>query len=723
MSGRRGRVSAARAARWGRALVVHRADRVRVESGAVIFAAGGENEADASRSNVAMFFFALRLGRLLHDCGMSTPTLWRLVMMGCWAVAMSGWQALTAADGERPFLSPIFGDHLVMQRGKPNPIWGWTESGATVRVEVDDKSSEARAGADGKWTVAVEPPTTPGPHTITIAGKQTVVLHDVLVGDVWLCGGQSNMAYTLRGARGGVEAAKTANDSELRVFTVGNQSAYAPRTTISGAWKVCTPENAPHFSAVGYFFARDLRARLHVPIGLVVDSVGGSPAEAWMSAQALARVGDFDARLTEIARLHAKGVKEHGSFLMHWLDEYDPGEAWAATGFDDSAWKPVDLKTGFEALGVGETPAVVWFRREIQVPDGAPTDGAKLFLGAVYKMDTTYLNGRSVGASSWSENPRVYPVPAGVLKPGKNTIAVRVFKLKSGAAFAAPAEALRIELADGRKIALADEKWCAAVSVDAKPPHVLPLDFENYATMPMVFHDGMIAPVAPLAVAGFLWYQGEANWKKPQQYKRLLPELIADWRAEFGGKDLPFYIVQLPAFTERKAEPSTDGWAELREAQAEVAAKVPNAGLVVTIDAGDGANIHPIDKEPVGVRLAALALAQHYGQSLPHQGPSVRAVAPVGGGLRVSFDHAEGGLVVRGEQIKGFAVAGTDRVWHWATARLDGADAVVVSAEAVKEPVAVRYAWQGNPEISLFNAAGLPAGPFRSDDWPLPESP
>lgn len=619
-----------------------------------------------------------------------------------------------------PFLSPLFGDNMVLQRGKPNAFWGWTDPGRGVRLALGGRTVETTADATGKWSVRIEVPAVGGPYTVTIDGPQSIVLHNVLVGDVWLCGGQSNMFFPLRDARGGRADATTADQPQIRLYTVASRTAYAPVSVPRGEWKVCTPVTADSFSAVAYYFARELQRRIHVPIGVIQDCVGGSPAESWMSAEGLAKTGEFAPQLREITRLHAKGGSEYGSFLMHWLEENDPGaagEAWAKPNFDDSTWKWVGVPGGFAELGVAEAPSVCWFRREIVLSTEVPNGAATIFLGSIEKMDTTYVNGRWIGASSWVENPRAYSIPAGVLQPGRNVIALRVFKLKPTGGFLAKPETLRVQLGDGASIPLAG-KWRAIVSVDARPPHPLPLDFENYATMPTVLYNGMIAPVAPLAIAGAVWYQGEANTKNPPQYRKLLPALIADWRAQFQQGDLPFFIVSLPAFMARRSEPGTDGWAEVREVQAAVAATVPNAGLAVTIDTGDPDNIHPIDKKIVGERLAWCALAQHYGVAVPFAGPTLRTLARLPGALKLQFDHTEGGLVVHGEKLAEFAIAGEDRVWHWAEAKIDG-DAVLVSASTVPVPVAARYAWQANPAATLFNAAGLPAGPFRTDDWPL----
>jgi sialate O-acetylesterase len=250
--------------------------------------------------------------------------------------------------------------------------------------------------------------------------------------------------------------------------------------------------------------------------------------------------------------------------------------------------------------------------------------------------------------------------------------------------------------------------------VDARPPHPLPLAYENWPTMPTVLYRGMLQPLAPLAITGALWYQGEANFTRAAQYRTLLPALIADWRALFRQPDLPFYVISLPAFMPRRDQPGSDGWAELREAQAETVRTVPHTGLVVTVDTGDAANIHPPDKQPVGERAALQALRETYGRGVVSHGPVFERAEKIGGALRLHFTHTEGGLVVRGDKLGEFAVAGADRVWHWADAKLDG-DRVIVSSPAVPDPVFVSYAWQANPLATLFNGAGLPAAPFRTD--------
>ncbi len=438
-----------------------------------------------------------------------------------------------------------------------------------------------------------------------------------------------------------------------------------------------------------------------------------------MSPNSLRALKDFDGPLNEIEKLHAKGGPEYGSFLMHWLDEYDlgaKGNTWAAPALDDSGWTNVHIPGGFAELGVPDKPSVCWFRREVQLPDPLPAGVTLLFLGSIEKMDTAYINGQWVGASSWVENPRVYFIKNGVLKPGRNVLAVRVFKMKPDGGFLAKAQDLRLVLGDKTAIPLAGE-WQGALSVDARPPHPLPLMFENYPTMPAVLFEGMIEPLAPLSIRGAIWYQGEANFQRAHQYRALLPLLIKDWRGAFQQGDFPFYIVSLPAFMHHRDQAGDDAWAELRDAQELTARSVKNCGLAVTIDTGDPDNIHPPDKKIVGDRLALCALAGEFGERIPCEGPTFQSVKKIPGGLRLVFKHADGGLVARGGELKEFSVAGPDHQWHWADARIDG-NSVVVSSSAVADPQAARYAWQAYPQATLYNGAGLPAVPFRTDDWP-----
>jgi sialate O-acetylesterase len=607
---------------------------------------------------------------------------------------------------------------MVLQRDKANTLWGWSEPGDKVQVEVAGNGASAVAGSDRRWQVKIQPPPAGGPYTVTIKGHQTVELHNVLVGDVWLCGGQSNMQVSLIRARDGENEVKAANYPEIRFFAVAGHAAYHHTGLVEGTWNVVSPETADRVSAVAYYFARKIQQEIHVPIGLVVDAMGGTPAEAWTSAAALRPLKDFDIPLAELDKFAATGGPEYGNYVMHWYDQYDVGLKgnYAAPDLNDSTWKSVDIPCGFAELTAPDAPAVAWFRREIVLSDPLPAGRATLYLGSIERMDTAYINGTQVGASAWVENPRVYPVSDSLLKPGKNVIAIRVLKTKPQGGFLAKPEELRFVLGDQKSLPLAG-KWKGRLSVDLRPPQPLPIGYENWPVIPSVLYEGMLAPIAPLSITGALWYQGEQNSERGYQYRKILPVTIADWRKLFGQGDFPFYIVSLPAFGHRSPTPIDDAWAETRESQALSAATVPNSCLAVAIDTGDPDNLHPKDKRPVGERLALCALAQHYGKKVVDSGPSLASVERLPDSIRLHFAHADGGLIAHGDQLEEFSIAGDDGKWYWADAHIEG-DTVVVSSPSVPSPKEVRYAWQSNPAATLFNGAGLPAKPFRTDTWP-----
>jgi sialate O-acetylesterase len=633
-----------------------------------------------------------------------------------------------------PFVSTIFGDDMVLQRGKPDSIWGWSEPGDKVSVEIASHTASAVTGADHRWQISIKPPAAGGPYTVKIRGShQSVELHNVMVGDVWLCGGQSNMQFSLMGALTGAADAKAANYPNIRYFTVYGHPSYHDVNVIAGSWQVVSPQTAGRMSAVAFYFARRLEQQIHVPIGLVVDAVGGTPAESWTSADALRPLKDYDVPLLELQKIAAEGGPEYGNWVMPWYDEYDIGlkQHWYAANFDDSDWKRVTIPGAFADLGVPVTPAVAWFRREIDLPDPLPSGRNLIFLGVIQRMDTVYINGVEVGGSAWVENPRVYFLRPGVLRPGRNVIAIRVLKTEPNGGFLSKPEVLCLRLGaqmtfppvPGRTpqakltVPLAGE-WQGKISVDARPPHPLPISYENWPVMPTVLYKGMLKPIAPLSITGALWYQAEQNSPRGYEYRKLLPAMIADWRNLFGQGNFPFYIVSLPAFQPRSPVPTDDGWADIRESLAITADTVPNSCLAVTIDTGDPDSIHARDKEPVGNRLALCALAKHYGKHVVYSGPTLKSVKQLPDSIQLQFAHVHGGLVAKGGKLEGFSIAGEDQRFYWADARIKG-KAVIVSSPSVPKPVAVRYAWQSNPAATLFNGAGLPAGPFRTDKWPL----
>ncbi|MGB6488180.1 MAG: sialate O-acetylesterase, partial [Steroidobacteraceae bacterium] len=610
--------------------------------------------------------------------------------------------------------------NMVLQRGKTDTIWGWSQPGQPVHVRIAGETVAAVAAPDGRWQLQFAPPPTGGPYAMKVTdGRRTVELRDVLVGDVWVCGGQSNMELPLRFTDNAAQVAKQANYPDIRYFTVAARTAYRPVHTLQGAWKVVSPQTAAELSAVAFYFGRRLQQETHVPVGLVVDSVGGSAGESWANAAALRPLHDYDIPLAQLAAFARQGRPAYGNYIMPWYDQYDIGlkEKWYSPDYRASGWRSVHMPGGFAELGVPVTPAVAWFRKEVTLPKPLPKGPTLISLGEVQRMDSVYVNGILVGASAWVEHPRMYHIPADALKQSRNLIAIRIFKTDPHGGLLDKPSDLRLTLGDHAVIPLAGV-WQGRISVDARPPHPMPLHFANWPVMPTVLYNGMIVPIARLSITGAIWYQGEQNSPRGYEYRKLLPAVIASWRRLFGQREFPFYIVQLPAFGTRNTTPTDDGWADIRESQAIVAAIVPHSCLAVTIDVGNANSLHPGNKQPVGERLARCALARHYGMRVVDSGPTVASVALLSHSIRLRFKNANGGLVAEGGRLEGFIIAGPDRKWHRAEARIQGM-AVIVSAPEMAHPTQVRYDWQSNPAATLFNGAGLPAGPFRTDTWPL----
>jgi sialate O-acetylesterase len=667
------------------------------------------------------------------------PNVRRVVAIFCvvacvlFACATAGAQAAQAqADAGKPFLHPLFSDHVVLQRGVRFPVWGWTTPGSRVTVEMRGKTTTAVADAGGRWIARLGPFDAGGPFTLTVKGTQTVTLNDVLVGDVWLASGQSNMEMGITQVNDAREEVAHADYPRIRLFQVPKIAATSPRTTVNARWLVCNPTNIAAggwggFSAVAYFFGRRLHEELNVPVGLIHTSWGGTAAEGWVSSETLSELKEFVPAVNNLEKTWADATRppaDYDKALDDWWSKNDPGSAakpaWSEPSFDASGWKRMRLPQFWEDAGLPAYDGVVWFRRTFELPSDWTGKDLLLSLGPVDDRDTTYVNGVRVGALSQWDAPRSYRVSAGLLKPGTNTIAVRVLDTGVGGGIYGKPEQLKIELADGgaSPVSLAGE-WSYRASValaelQTQPPQQGGNDF----SVPVIRYNGMVAPLLPYAIKGAIWYQGETNVGRAAQYERIMATLIRDWRTRFQSGDFPFLVVQLANYLERRDAPVDSDWARLREAQLHVSRNVAHAGLAVTIDIGDAKDIHPKDKQDVGTRLALAALANVYGRKLEYSGPAYRRMKVEGERVRLSFDHAEGGLVARdGERLKGFAVAGEDGRFVWADAIIEGGE-VVVSSPEVKKPTAVRYAWADNPAANLYNRAGLPASPFRTDDFP-----
>ena len=636
-------------------------------------------------------------------------------------------------------LAGIFQDHMVLQRGRANAVWGTDAPRSTVTLTVEPVPAAASANApatvsvtvgdDGTWRLACPELPVGGPYRLHVRGTTEQVVDDVLVGDVWLASGQSNMEFQLARANDADREIATANWPGIRVAKIPLRTALAPQTDTRTSWLVATPADAANFTAVGYFFARELHHRTGVPVGIIDSTWGGTRVEAWVSREALRSVWPgVDAELghiehsPDLARIKAAYAEQ----LAAWektafpADTGNTGEpqGWARADFADRDWPVINLPRPVQSTGLHANGAF-WFRRTLDLPARAAGHDLTLELGPVDDFDATYFNGERVGGIGPEnpdayQTPRRYTVPGRLVHAGANVIAVRVFDHFGDGGLLGPAALMQASVAGDTLPLGGDWRWhvereipLVASSVFATHPPIPPeLDWQN---QPTSLYNAMIAPLTGYGLRGFIWYQGEANVNSHASYRDRFTALIRDWRARWGEGTLPFYFVQLAAFTENA------NWPYLREAQTQTLAE-PATGMAVTLDIGNAHDIHPRNKQEVGRRLALLARAGTYGEkNLVAHGPSVAGVAIAGAAVRVAWQDADGLRTHDGSAaVSGFALAGADGVYHPAEAKIDGESVVVTCAE-VPSPATVRYAWADCPEVNLENGAGLPAEPFRTD--------
>jgi sialate O-acetylesterase len=645
----------------------------------------------------------------------------------------------------KPFLHLLFTDHMVLQRDASDPIWGWTTPGAKVTVNMNGKSATATAGADGKWLAKIGPIPAGGPFELTIAGPETVKLTDVLVGDVWICSGQSNMEMGIQQVKDAPHEIETADYPQIRLFTVPKNvsnkplSVFGPLHDGKPAWQdgmtkwlVCTPKNVlvgawGGFSAAGYFFGRDLHHDLKVPIGLIHTSWGGTVAEAWASGEALETMADFKPAVEQLrAELTpattVQRPSRYATQMEQWYRKNDPGSAggdeWAGPSFNDTDWKTMKLPTHWEEAGLPDYDGVVWFRKEIEVPANWVGQGLALHLGPIDDRDTTFFNGTKVGAQDVYNIPRNYPIPGKLVHAGKNTIAVRVLDTGGAGGIWGQQDEMKLESSGAKNVSVSlagDWRFrdSLPLSKAATPPPSPPAAGTN-PNVPTVLYNAMIAPLVPFAIKGAIWYQGESNAGRAVQYRTLLPTMIRDWRTRFEVGEFPFLIVQLASFQDTKPQPAESSWAELREAQSLAAKTVGHSATASAIDIGEAKDIHPKNKQEVGRRLALAARAIGYGEDVEYEGPTFKSMEIQGSRAILRFDHIGGGLDAKDGPLKGFAITGPDGKFVWGEATIDG-DTIIVSSAKIDHPAAVRYAWADNPAANLYNKAGLPANPFRTD--------
>jgi len=639
----------------------------------------------------------------------------------------AGSPGASSAAGASLELGSLFGDHMVLQQRTDAPVWGWGKPGQTVEVQ-GSWGGAGRAVVDpgGRFLVRLPTPAAGGPFTVEISmGEQTRRLVDVLVGEVWLCSGQSNMQWPLRATDGGTEAAAAANDPRIRLFMVDRQTSATPEPRCDGEWTARTPEPAAEFSAVAQYFGLALQRELDVPVGLIGSYWGGTPCEAWTSHDSLQRRGDFDAGLAAMRELAKQPAADVGTLRASWwrgLQDLDLAQQDGTAAF--AADTPLDGWEAQEVPGLWEGElarfdGVVHYARDLTLPADWNERPVELSLGAVDDMDTVFWNGVRVDGREepghWNV-AREYRVPAELVRPGKVRIVVRIVDTGGAGGITGDADDVFAACGDLR-IPLAGE-WKRRVGPSMSALGAFPSSSSVSPRQPGSLYNGMIAPLLPMALAGAIWYQGESNREQAWQYRTLFPEMIHDWRRQWAQPDLPFYFVQIAPYG---YDDDTGEAAELREAQLHATA-LPHVGMAVTMDIGNAKDIHPIWKRPVGERLAALALHDTYGRVVACRGPTYVGQRQEGRRVRLFFDHAQGLAVAAGEGALPFAIAGADRVFHPATVVVDGTT-LLVSSDAVAAPVAVRYAWGAADAGCLTNGAGWPASSFRTDSWPMITAP
>jgi sialate O-acetylesterase len=626
-------------------------------------------------------------------------------------------------------LAALFTDHAVLQRDRSIPVWGWDAPGTTVTASLAGQVAHTVADARGRFFLRLPALPAGGPHDLVVSGSATATARNVLVGEVWVCSGQSNMEWQARNSVWEDGFPANAELPAIRCFTASNPAEPDAQDDARGSWVPAGPRTVGGFSGVGFAFARALLTALGIPVGIIVNAWGGTRVEAWISRASLITdtYGASEIISTE-AVLWNQAIVDSRTAMERWELEgpsRDPGRAgataaWADAAFDDSGWKSMALPCVWQDHGHPGS-GIFWFRRVVEVPAEWAGKDAVLEIGSCDKYDVTWFNGEQVGAigretkDAWCTQRR-YALPGKMLKAGRNVIAVRVHSYAFHGGMRGPAEYMRLTLASdaaaNRPIAL-HGAWRYEIETyfGVMVPPVAPPGAGNPNTATILFNS-RVNPLLPYAIRGALWYQGESNEGNPEDYRRLLPMMIRDWRHAWGQGDFPFLCVQLANY----ANTGSSHWPLVREAQLETL-KLPNTGMAVAIDVGNPTDIHPANKAAVGERLARWALATTYAQPVAPSGPLFAACALAGDKLRVSFSHTHGGLVARGGKLKTFEVAGPDRAFLPAEATIEG-DVVVVRTPKVPQPVAVRYAWSNNPEgCNLENGAGLPASPFRSDGW------
>ena len=614
---------------------------------------------------------------------------------------------------------------MVLQREQPVRLWGWAKPGENVTLTFQQKTYRATTGPDGQWRVTLPAMKAGGPYTLDIKASNELNLKNILVGDLWFCAGQSNMELPMRRVRDKypTEVAQATNP-RIRQFDVPMRYDFrGPKADVTGgSWVAATPETVLNFTAVGYFFAKEINAKYQVPVGLIKVAVGGSPAEAWLSADALKQFPKYEQQSVPYkdSALVASTKQRESAAVSAWykqLHQADQGEApgqpkWYAPSYDASSWATMNVPGEWaDQTPLGPVNGVLWFRKEIEVLAAMVGQPARLELGTLVDADSTYINGQLVGTTGYRYPPRKYDFRAGLLKPGKNVVTVRLISNGGRGGFTPDK---KYQLTAGGQTLDLRGPWQYKLG-GSMPPSPGTTTFQY---QPGGLYNGLVAPVLPYAIKGVLWYQGESNVGHPADYYALTSTLVADWRTHFAQPNLPFLYVQLANLNAAAKEPGESKQALVRDAQRRLLA-LPRTGMAVITDVGEWNDIHPLDKATVGHRLALAAEKVAYGDAkVVASGPLYQATKTTGNQAALTFESVGSGLVAKGNgPLTGFTVAGADHKFYPATARIEGAK-VVVSSPAVPAPVAVRYAWADNPEnANLYNKEGLPTSTFRTDDF------
>jgi sialate O-acetylesterase len=618
-------------------------------------------------------------------------------------------------------LPQIIRDSMILQRGSKINIWGWASKGEKVSVKFNGKTYRTTTGDGGKWKVQLPPMKAGGPYTMDVSGKNKITLHDILIGDVWFCAGQSNMVHQMKlHSVFYPNEIPNAHYPDIRQFWVPNTTnLVSPQNDLpGGSWKWANPENVADFSAVAYFFAKDLYQKYHVPIGIINASWGGVPIESMMSEESLKSFPGILKKIQknkDTAYVNGENRKAFAAAQKIKRAE-DKGmlEKWYAPSYQPKEWHRIAVPGYWADEGAKNLNGVVWYRREIDVPVSMTGVPAKVFLGRIVDADELYINGIKVGSTGYMYPQRRYPVPDGVLKPGKNLFVVRVTNNFGKGGFVPDKP---YELIAGNDTIDLTGYWQYKVGLLNAPHHG---GFAGFGialqNQPTALYNSMIAPLTDYSIKGFVWYQGESNTGNPDEYAKLQPVMISDWRQKWNEGDLPFLFVQLPGFGDYNYLPSESQWALFREAQAK-SLSVPNTAMAVAIDLGEWNDIHPDRKKPVGDRLALAAEKIAYGDNIVYSGPVYQSSKIEGNKIIISFSHTGTGLTTNDDEPPAeFAIAGEDKKFVWADAEIQG-DKIIVSSDEVPNPKYVRYAWADAPiNPNLINKEGLPAAPFRTDE-------